>query len=145
MGAVSLSDIIVAPLRRISVVGGDVLHAIKRSDVSYRGFGEAYFSQVEHLAVKAWKRHRQMTLNLLVPVGEVRFVFKVDHDPALRVEYAGESSYVRITVPPGIWLGFQGLSTPSSLLLNVADIEHDPAEVDRGASDMIAYDWELMR
>lgn len=141
----TLSDITVTPLRRIPVAGGDVLHALKRTDAAFRDFGEAYFSQVEHLAVKAWKRHRQMTLNLIVPVGAVRFVFKVDDDPALRVEDAGASNYVRITVPPGVWFGFQGQGAPTSLLLNVADIVHTPDEVERGAVDSIAYDWELPR
>ena len=145
MGKLKLSDIAVTPLRRISVAGGDVLHALKLTDASFRGFGEAYFSMIEHLAVKAWKRHRQMTLNLVVPVGMVRFVFKVDDDPMLRVEDAGESNYVRITVPPGVWFGFQGRGVPASLLLNVADIVHSPDEVERGAVDLFAFNWELPR
>ena len=143
MGAVTLADIRVTPLKRIPVVGGDVLHALKRTDVDFRAFGEAYFSLVEHGAVKAWKRHRLMTLNIVVPVGLVRFVFRLNDDPAFRVEVGGESSYVRLTVPPNIWFGFQGLGTPTSLVLNVADIEHDPDEVERGALDMFAYDWEF--
>ncbi len=74
MGAVDLEQIQVTQLKRISVIGGDVLHALKCTDTGFQGFGEAYFSMAEAGAVKAWKLHRRMTLNLVVPVGEVRFV-----------------------------------------------------------------------
>ena len=75
MGTVSVDQIQVTPLKRIPVDGGDVLHAIKNGDLGYAGFGEAYFSIVELGTIKAWKRHLRMTLNLVVPVGQVIFVF----------------------------------------------------------------------
>ena len=34
MGSVELSDISITPLSRISADGGDVMHALKRSDIS---------------------------------------------------------------------------------------------------------------
>ena len=58
-----------------------------------------------------------------------------------RVEEIGENFYARITVPPGIWFGFQVLSYPRSLLLNVADIEHNPAEVQRLDIRHFDIDW----
>ena len=72
-----LADILVSPLQQIETVGGDVWHTMKQTDVGYAGFGEAYFSWVASGAIKAWKRHTQMTMNLVVPVGQVRFVFRV--------------------------------------------------------------------
>lgn len=140
MGAMSVRQIIVTPLKRIPVGGGDVLHALKRSDSGFVDFGEAYFSQIEQGAVKAWKRHMHMTLNLVVPVGEVQFVF-VDDEGATREEVVGPDRYVRLTVPPGIWFGFKGLVAPYSLLLNVADIPHDPAEIERKAIGDFMFDW----
>ena len=58
-----------------------------------------------------------------------------------RVEEIGVDRFVRITVPPGIWFGFQGLHTAQSLLLNIANIPHDPNEVERLALTDINYDW----
>ena len=139
-----LADILVTPLRRIENAGGDVLHGMKQSDVGYTGFGEAYFSWVSTGAIKAWKRHSQMTMNVVVPVGQVKFVFHCvtnDGVEEFRVEEIGEDRFVRITVPPGIWFGFQGLHTPQSLLLNIANIPHDPNEVERLALTDINYDW----
>jgi dTDP-4-dehydrorhamnose 3,5-epimerase len=139
-----LADILVTPLRRIETAGGDVLHAIKQNDAGYAGFGEAYFSWVSGGTVKAWKRHTRMTMNVVVPVGQVRFVFREVNCAGtddFRVEDVGMDRYARITVPAGIWFGFQGLDTPQSLVLNIASIPHDPNEVERLALFDINYAW----
>jgi len=141
MGAITVEDIRITPLRRIAVEGGDVLHAMKCTDPGYVDFGEAYFSMIEHGTVKAWKRHTRMTLNLVVPTGQVRFVF-VDEAGAQREIVIGEEHYVRLTVPPGLWFGFQGVASSGSLLLNVADIPHDPDEVERKGVEEIRFGWE---
>ncbi len=141
MGGMSLDDIIITPLARVATAGGDVLHALKQSDAGYSGFGEAYFSWVEAGSVKAWKRHTRMTMNVVVPVGQVRFVFRLDAADKFRIEEIGVERYVRITVPPGIWFGFQGLAAPQSLVLNLANIPHDPNEVERLALSEIKFNW----
>ena len=141
MGAVSVHQIVVTPLKRISVAGGDVLHAMKCSDPGFVDFGEAYFSQIELGAVKAWKRHLRMTLNFVVPVGAVQFVF-MDDEGVMREEVLAPDRYARLTVPPGIWFGFKGLVAPYSLLLNVADIPHDPDEIERKDVGVFMVDWE---
>ena len=140
----TLAAIVLTPLARIATTGGDVLHAMKQSDAGYGGFGEAYFSWVSVGAVKAWKRHMRMTMNVVVPVGQVRFVFRsvnVGGGDEIRVEEIGIDRYARITVPPGIWFGFQGLGTPQSLVLNIASIPHDPNEVERLALSEVKYAW----
>ena len=141
MGPINLGDILLTPLSSIETPGGDVLHAMKHYDVGYSGFGEAYFSWVTAGAVKGWKRHHRMTMNLVVPVGRVRFVFSLDGGAIFRVEEIGVGHYARLTVPPGIWFSFQGLASQPSLLLNIASIPHDPDEAERLALSEISYDW----
>ena len=114
MGTMSLGDILITPLARIPTMGGDVLHAMKQSDAGFAGFGEAYFSWVTAGAAKAWKCHTRMTMNVVVPVGHVRFVFHSNGDK-FRVEEIGVDRYARLTVPPGIWFGFQGLAVPHAV------------------------------
>ena len=141
-----LEDILVAPLARIDVKGGDVLHALKCSDPGYNGFGEAYFSFISTGAIKAWKQHTRMVMNLIVPTGEVRFVFCLhtgSNKYEFRVEDLGPDSYSRITVPPGIWFGFQGLARHQSLILNIANIPHDPSEVSRLKQFEIKFDLAI--
>ena len=108
MGTIIMEKlIVVTELKRIETPGGDVFHAMKQSESQYEGFGEAYFSWVNEGAIKAWKMHKRMTLNLVVPVGNVRFVFVSDSENKdFRVEEIGEKRYARITVPPGVWFGF---------------------------------------
>ena len=142
MGAIRLADFIrISPLKRIPVQGGDVLHVLKNTDEGYNNFGEAYFSAINKGTIKAWKRHREMTLNLVVPVGLVRFVFCTPDMKEFREEIIGESNYVRITVQPGVWFGFQGLHSSESLILNIGNIKHDPNEVDRKEITDINFKW----
>jgi dTDP-4-dehydrorhamnose 3,5-epimerase len=142
MGAMKLDDILVTPLRQIETPGGDVLHAMKQGDSGYAGFGEAYFSWVSKGAIKAWKRHSLMTMNLVVPVGRVRFVFFLfDGADKFRVEEIGVGRYTRITVPPGIWFGFCGIHAQDSLVLNIANLPHNENEVERLPLKDINYEW----
>ena len=39
-----------------------------------------------------------------------------------------KNNYKRLTIPPGIWMGFQGLGKGLNFILNIADIAHDPNE-----------------
>lgn len=141
-----IEGVLLTRLKVIPAAGGNVLHAMKQGDSGECGFGEVYFSMVEPGAVKAWKRHRRMTLNLVVPVGEIRFVLFDDREGSgSKGEYMQEGlslrNYFRLTVPPGLWMGFQGCGSGPNMLLNVADTLHDPDEVDRKDPGEIAYDW----
>ena len=143
----SIIGVITSPLAIISTKGGDVLHAMKASDQGYSGFGEVYFSKVEPNAIKGWKRHNKMTLNLIVPTGSVRFVLYDDRDSQNNTHQLQEiilselDGYSRLTIPPMIWVGFQGISDYTSLILNVANIEHNPKEVERKELNEINFNW----
>jgi dTDP-4-dehydrorhamnose 3,5-epimerase len=52
-------------------------------------------------------------------------------------------NYFRLTIPPMIWVGFQGLSNRNSMLLNIANLMHDPLEVDKKNINEIEFDWSL--
>ena len=146
LGPVMIKDVVITYLDVIDTPGGNVLHAMKGSSAGYSGFGEAYFSQVDKGAVKAWKRHKKMTLNLVVPLGAIKFVLFDDRDMS-NIQFQeiiiSRDNYCRLTVPPMVWMGFQGLSSEGSMLLNIANIEHDPGEVHSLEIDKINYDWSI--
>ena len=52
-----IKEVVLTPLKIIENPAGNILHAMKASDQGYAGFGEAYFSTVNHSAVKGWKKH----------------------------------------------------------------------------------------
>jgi len=135
MGGIDNTQPFLTPLKIIEQAQGGVMHGIKASDHSFAGFGEAYFSTVNFGLIKGWKLHRKMTLNLVVPSGEIRFVVHSasenytgrDVVPVLDV-ILGSTQYSRLTVPPGYWVAFEGVGRERNILLNVADIEHEPSE-----------------
>jgi dTDP-4-dehydrorhamnose 3,5-epimerase len=129
-----IHDVLITPLKVIPGPLGEVRHLVKRSSPGFEGFGEVYFSQVAAGAIKGWKRHSRMTLNLAVPVGAAEFLIHDDRaDSSTRGVFQlvnlSRDDYRRLTVPPGLWLAFRGVD-PFNLVVNVASIEHDPAESD---------------
>ena len=139
-----INDVIVTPLDIISTQNGDVLHVMKNNSKGFVAFGEVYFSEIKPKTVKAWKRHRKMTLNLVVPIGEIKFVMFDDRetiDVNFHEVIISKENYCRLTIPPMIWVGFEGLSRNNSIVLNIASIPHNPGEVDRKNLDEIAFDW----
>jgi dTDP-4-dehydrorhamnose 3,5-epimerase len=139
-----IKDVLITYLDIIDTPNGNVMHAMKESSIGYVGFGEAYFSKIDGGAIKAWKRHKKMTLNLIVPVGKVRFVLFDDRE-VLNTQFqeiiVSKDNYCRLTVPPMVWMGFQGLSSDGSMLLNMASIVHDSLEVDRKNIEKIEFNW----
>lgn len=130
---VDLPGVLLTPLKIIPSKLGAVFHALKASDPGYAGFGEAYFSSVLPGSIKGWKRHREMTLNLVVPVGEIEFqLFDSRSGPGrTRAVTLSPTNYARLTVPPGIWVAFKGGSgSTENILCNVANREHDPHEAE---------------
>jgi dTDP-4-dehydrorhamnose 3,5-epimerase len=87
-----------------------------------------------------------MTLNLIVPIGEIKFVMHDDRENSITKGKFFEiilspNNYKRLTIPPNIWMGFQGRGIGLNLLLNIADIEHDPNEAIRAELSNITYSW----
>jgi dTDP-4-dehydrorhamnose 3,5-epimerase len=141
-----MDGVFLTQLKIIPTAAGNVLHAMKKGDAGECGFGEAYFSAVVPGAVKGWKRHRRMTLNLIVPIGEINFVLFDDRHGSpskgkFMEERLSQQNYFRLTVPPGLWVGFQGCSKGMNIVLNIGDITHDPDELDRRDLNEITFDW----
>ena len=80
MDEVNIDGVILTPLKKIIHPKGNILHGLKKNDHGYAGFGEAYFSTIRHNEIKGWNYHKEMTLNLIVPIGEVTFVIYDDRE-----------------------------------------------------------------
>ena len=137
-----LKEINLTPLKKINVEGGDVMHAIKKTDKEFKSFGELYFSFINNNSVKAWKRHKKMTMNLFVPLGSVSFVFYDDIFKKFLHLEIGYENYKRLTVPPGIIFGFKGKCKEQSLVVNLADIPHNSCVVEKYNYEEINFEWE---
>ena len=129
---------------------GKVMHMLKRSDSEFSQFGEIYFSCIYQNAVKAWHLHKKMTLNYAVPYGNIKFVLYDSREESptfgtVQEIFLGPDNYCLVSVPPLVWNGFKGLSSPMALVANCASIEHDPDEIERvdPFNDIIPYDWKI--
>ena len=133
-------------LKKIKLEDGDLFHGLRKSDSSFNKFGELYFSWIKPGRIKAWKRHKLMTSNLIVPYGLVKFVFCRDisngsFEELIIGNTSNDDQYSRITVSPGIWFGFMGISSHNSLIANLANIEHSSEEVDTLDINSLKYNW----
>jgi len=140
-------SILLSEEKEIDVYGGNIYHVIKKTSRGFNGFGEAYFSSIDFGFVKAWKRHKKMTLNIYVPIGAIKFVLFDDRDKKnsqFKEYLISEKNNHRLTIPPMVWFGFIGVSEKTSMLLNVADLIHIPSEVDRKESDFFDYEWSSL-
>jgi len=139
-GGFMLSDVLYTSLRRIPTMQGEVRHGLRVSDPGFAGFGEVYFSEVLGGKVKGWKRHRRMVMNLVIVTGTVRFILHEGADARRDYIVSAEADerYGRLTVPPGLWMAFQGLGRGSNLLMNFASCEHDPHESESRPIDYFA-------
>lgn len=133
----------VTPLRVMSHPLGNVYRGLKSSDAGFAGFGEAYFTTIHYQQVKGWKKHTQMQMNLIVPVGEVCF-YVYDEATARTAGYVlGAGNYARLTVPAGFWMAFKGLGNGLNLVLNVASIEHDVDDAMNVSLDSFPFEERL--
>ena len=48
-----MDGIILTPLKRINHPKGDIFHAMKKTDLGFEGFGEAYFSTINEIEPKS--------------------------------------------------------------------------------------------
>ena len=82
-----------------------------------------------------------------MPVGKIRIIVYDDRfDSKTRGNFyditLSSDNYKRITIPPDLWVAFSGVGEGLNLLLNVANLEHDPGEVERKDNlNDIDYRW----
>jgi len=135
-----MDRVILTPLKQIHHPKGDIFHGMKKSDAGFTGFGEAYFSTINQDDIKGWKKHTEMTLNLVVTVGEIKFVVYDEETKEFFSVKLSQNNYQRLTVKPNLWMAFQGVGE-YNMLLNLASIEHNPNEAINIDLSEINYEW----
>jgi dTDP-4-dehydrorhamnose 3,5-epimerase len=140
----------IVPLRQIVDERGKIMHLMKATDPHFTTFGEIYFSCCWPGAIKAWHRHKTMTLNNAILSGRAKLVlFDVrDHSPTkgeLQEIFLGEDNYVLVQIPPGIWNGYKAYGDKLAIMANCASEPHDPHEMVRldPFTKEIPYSWDL--
>lgn len=117
---------------------GGLYKFISVDDREFNKFGEVYFSFVKKNKIKCWKKHNKMKMNVVVPMGSVKFVFKLNDLNNFYEVTIGKNNYKLLTINPGIWFGFKGLSE-NNMVVNLSDIKHSKTEVSILKKNQINY------
>ena len=140
----------VIPLRQIPDERGKIMHMLRADDPYFEKFGEIYFSVVFPGVVKGWHLHKEMTLNYAVVSGNIKLAIYDDrpNSPSrgeVQEHFIGESNYVLVQIPPGVWNGFKGIGTGQAIVANCASLPHSADEIVRMSptENHIPYDWAI--
>lgn len=140
----------VHPLKRFPDERGSVSHMLRADDEWFEQFGEIYFSTVYPGAIKAWHRHREMTLNYSVIVGMLKIVIYDDRGDSptkgeLQELFVGDLNYQLVKIPPMVWNGVKVIGGEKVIFANCATMTHTDGEMDRmdPFDASIPYDWEM--
>ena len=148
MDKVNVDGVILTPLDKVKNPKGDILYGMKKSDPGFIKYGEAYFSTINHGQTKGWNKHTSLTMNLVIPFGEVAFVIFDDRDNSrtnnsfFKTTISLEN-YNRLTIPPNLWVAFHGIGKMKNIILNIASEEHDSREIERLDINKIPFDWKI--
>ena len=145
-----IDEVLVHPLRQIPDERGKIMHLLRCDDSHFEQFGEIYFPVVYPDVVKGWHIHKRMILNYACIVGMIKLVLFDDREGSpthgeLQELFIGESNYVLVRIPTGVWNGFKGIGNGPSTVANCATLPHDPEEIVRidPFDNHIPYDWAL--
>ena len=117
------------PLELKCSENGSIVKIISKESDGFKGFSEVYFSIVGKGVHRPFKRHLEMTLNLVVIEGCIEFSYGFDLSSTSTLLVDAETK-IRLEVPPKMWLSFKGVAEQNKLM-NVANLLHDENEIER--------------
>ncbi len=97
-----------------------------RRDLIWSQPAHIYMTTVDYGVVKAWHFHQLQTDNFFCPSGGIQLAL-FDARPespsfgAVNEFAMGDQNPLLVQIPPGVFHGFKGLSSPSSVVLNMTD------------------------
>ena len=145
-----IEGVTVTPLKKIVDERGMIMHMLKRTDPTFKEFGEIYFSCGYPGAIKAWHIHKEMTLNDCCLVGMIKLVIydcrkdSPTHGELMEL-FIGESNYCVVQIPPGVANGYKTYGDKMSIVANCASMPHEKSEliyIDPFNNE-IPYEWDI--
>ena len=146
----AIDGVQLVPLRRIPDERGTIYHMLRADDPHFIQFGEIYFTTVYDGVVKGWHKHREMTLNYACVYGRVKLALYDDRleSPTRGAEqeiFLGPDNHSLVIIPPEVWNGMKGMSTPFAIVANCCTHSYDPSRTTRldPFENDIPYDWAV--
>ena len=139
MDKVNLNKIRIEKYDIVKNENGIILKILNSKQSNLKFYKDAYFSFVKFNKIKGWKKHKRMTMTLMVPVGKVKFVFFIKDK--FKSIIISENKFLKIIVPPNIWFAFKGISKGKNVVFNLANLKHNDKEILRKEINEIKYNW----
>lgn len=139
-----IHGVIVSPLKIIPDERGCVRHFIRSDDPDFTVFGETYITEVYKGVVKAWHGYPTKLMHYTVIRGMVQLALFDTRKLSKTFQksetlFVGEQNYVRVTIPPGVFNGFKGLT--DSIVVVTASEPFSEEGIIRFNPDYFPYDW----
>jgi dTDP-4-dehydrorhamnose 3,5-epimerase len=83
-----------------------------------------------------------MTLNLITAIGKIHFV--IHDNKSFFSVVLSKNNYQRLTIAPGLWVAFKGLSS-ENIILNISNIEHNPNESINLDLNSFHFEWDKIK
>ena len=129
---------------------GKIMRMLRVDDEEFIKFGEIYFSFTYPGAIKAWHKHKKMTLTYAAISGKIKLVLFDDRSNSptkgnIEEIFLSDENYFTITIPPLIWNGFKSIENKSAIIANCTDVPHFEEEIERKDynDSSIPYDWGI--
>tara|TARA_Y100000591_G_C21731673_1_gene644463 strand:+ start:285 stop:734 length:450 start_codon:yes stop_codon:yes gene_type:complete len=129
---------------------GKIMRMLRVDDEEFIKFGEIYFSFTYPGAIKAWHKHKKMTLTYAAISGKIKLVLFDDRSNSptkgnIEEIFLSDENYFTITIPPLIWNGFKSIENKSAIIANCTDVPHFEEEIERKDYNdpSIPYDWGI--
>ena len=127
---------------------GTVKHFITENDPQFQHFGEVYMTTVYKDVIKGFHGYVSKTLHYVVPIGNIKLVMYDNRSASSTYQdfeevFLGQENYIRLTIPPGVFSAFRGMSNPYSLAVICADEVFDENKTLRIPIKDLPYDWSI--
>lgn len=108
---------------------GQVIKMINRKDKFFKKFGEIYFSTILPGKIKAWRKHKKNTCNLMLLKGNV--VIKLIKNNKIITIKLTERKKKLLRINSNIWFGIKNIGKVEGIIVNLIDNIHNDNEVER--------------
>jgi dTDP-4-dehydrorhamnose 3,5-epimerase len=147
-----IEEVNIISLKKVVNERGHLMEVQSIDDNHYPGFGQAYVTATSPGVVKAWYRHSRQFDQIALLKGAIHLVLYDTRETSKTCHFLQhitleEVQPLLVQIPPGVWHGFQAISTEPALLLHLNTIPFDFANPDeqRLAFDdpSIPYVWSI--
>ncbi len=120
---------------------GFLFEILRSDDKEFVKFGQVYLSTTTPGTIKAFHRHFRKTDHITCVAGQVKLVVVDGLEPRIWEYHLSPMSPKLITIPPGLWHGWQAIGSVEALLISITTEPHNPEDKDEERVPAVENPW----